>query len=419
MLRRRGLYAVVILLVLFALLHVNFSPKEQAFNEKLAIVLGGFAYLLMSMSLLLSTRAKWLESLCGGLDRVYQLHKIAGVCVLFALLPHFFSAPEALPAGADIAANALIPSKPLGMFALILAVLLLIVTLNRKISYNRWFSTHKFMGLVYILATGHLMTMPPVFFERTSPAGIMLITASIVGILSFIYTLFIMKKRNTALYKIEAITSLERATEVVLSPKGKGIAHKAGQFAFVTILGKGWQEPHPFTISSAPNENKLRFTIKVLGDWTRKVREELQTGLSVKIQGPYGKFDCAKAGKKQVWIAGGIGLTPFLSTLRAMEKGDTREIHMVYATRSQADAIFLDALKSYENTLENITLRTLYSDEGQFAKGEVIQEQLTEALTDYDYFICGPKPMVTALIRYLRKAGVARNKIHCEAFEFR
>ena len=185
---------------------------------------------------------------------------------------------------------------------------------------------------------------------------------------------------------------LERATEVVLEPLGAALEHKPSQFAFVEVQGKGWSEPHPFTISSAPGEDRLRFTMKVLGDWTRKVREELQPGGEVIVRGPYGRFDTSKGGKKQIWLAGGIGLTPFLSAIRAMQPGDDRQIHLVYAAREASDAIFLDELKDRAATLGNVTLVPLFSDEGNFARVDIMKVKLPDPLNSYDYYLCGPPP---------------------------
>ncbi len=420
MLRQQGVLAIGAVLGLFIILHLGFPPEAHGPRTTGTTMLGGIAFLLMTSSVILSTRLAILEDLFGGLDRMYQVHRVAGTFTALFALVHFFGVPKELPEGVDPVANALVPSSPLGMLGLIFLIIGLFVALNRKIRYSRWRPTHKIMAVVYVLIIGHFMTAPGIFFERFSASGVMLILAAVVGVLSLGYSLFGMNHRTAIPFTIEAVNALERATEVVLKPVGDMIDFKPGQFAFVEVQGKGWSEPHPFTISSAPGEDRLRFTMKVLGDWTRKVREELQPGRDVMVRGPYGRFDAAKvAGKKQIWVAGGIGLTPFLSKLRAMQPGDDRQIHLVYAAREEQDAIFLDELKSRAAELGNITLIPLFSEDGDFARVDNMKENLPDPLSSYEYFMCGPKPMIDGLMTDLKKEGVSRRAIHTEAFEFR
>lgn len=420
MLRKQGITAIIGIIVFFAILHLGFPPEQHDPRTTGTTMLGGIAFLLMTTSIVLSTRLEIFEDLFGGLDRMYQVHRVAGTFTAIFALVHFFGVPKQLPAGIDPVANALVPSGPLGMLGLIFLVIGLFIALNRKIRYSRWRPTHKVMGLVYVLIIGHFMTAPAIFFERFSASGLMLMAAALIGVISLGYSLFGMNRRTALPFTIEAVNAMERATEVILKPAGKMLDFKPGQFAFVEIQGKGWSEPHPFTISSAPGEDRLRFTMKVLGDWTRKVREELQPGGAVQVRGPYGRFDAAKTGgKKQIWLAGGIGLTPFLSKLRAMEKGDDRLIHLVYAAREEQDAIYLDELKTRAAELGNVTLIPLFSEEGNFARVDKMKENLPDPLSSYDYFMCGPKPMIDGLMKDLRKDGVNRSQIHTEAFEFR
>ncbi|MEM9068366.1 MAG: hypothetical protein AAGE52_07660 [Myxococcota bacterium] len=138
------------------------------------------------------------------------------------------------------------------------------------------------------------------------------------------------------------------------------------------------------------------------------------------MRGPYGRFNSSPPGDaKQVWVAGGIGVTPFLSMIRAMQPGDPREVHFVYAARSRNEALFLDELVTRVEKTPNVTLHTLFSDEGEFARIDAARQRLPDSLTQYEYFMCGPRPMVAALMRGLRSEGVRRSQIHTEAFEFR
>lgn len=419
MLKRRGLALIVAIVAVFIGLHFGFAPEKHDLRIIGTTALGGIAFLLMTVSIVLSTRIQAAENLFGGLDRMHQVHKYCGVVAGVLILPHFFGVPKELPTGVDPETMALVPSAPLGMLALIFLVISLAITLNRKIPYHRWRLPHKAMGLVYFLVIGHFVTAPSVFFERFNYSGLFLILAALIGVLSYFYSMFGMNRKTGHHFKIEAVNHLERATELVLAPTNGSFDFKPGQFAFVEIQGKGWNEPHPFTISSAPGEQDLRFTMKVLGDWTRKVRAGLEVGGDVIVRGPHGRFDTSVAGPKQVWLAGGIGLTPFLSMLRAMGENDPREIVLVYGVREEAEALFLDELKALAKKLPNFELVLLESNRGQFAKVEIMKTRLDAPLTSYDYFLCGPRPMINGILKDLRKSGVSRLNLHYEAFEFR
>jgi predicted ferric reductase len=125
--------------------------------------------------------------------------------------------------------------------------------------------------------------------------------------------------------------------------------HQAGQFAFVTFDDK--EGAHPFTIASADHgDSTVSFQIKGLGDYTKRLAERLQPGQTVRVEGPYGRFDIARRDPRarQIWIAGGIGVTPFLAWLESLqakpEGAPTADLH--YCTRDQAKDSFVPRLQS-------------------------------------------------------------------------
>jgi predicted ferric reductase len=419
MLNRNGVWALFAVIAIFVIVHVTGAPANRHPSITGSIMLGGIAFLLMTASILLSTRLAIFEDMFGGLDRSYQVHRTAGVIASIFVLVHFFTSPKELPEGAAPLANAMVPSSPMGMLAMIFLIIGLFMALNRKIRYSTWRPLHKFMALVYVLIIAHFMTAPAVFVDLYAASGLFLIVAAVIGVIAMLYLLFGMNRRTAVAYNIEQINPMERATEVVLKAQDTGIDFKSGQFAFIEVQGKGWNEPHPFTISSTPIASHLRFTIKVAGDWTRKVREALEIGTEVLVRSPYGRFDSAIAGRNQVWIAGGIGITPFLSTIRAMDTGDDRNVTFVYATRNKDEALFLDEIQKQADDLGNFRVISLLSGEGNFANIDVLKDTLDQSLKDDDYFMCDPKPMIDGLMKDLKVSGVQRRRIHTEAFEFR
>ena len=104
-----------------------------------------------------------------------------------------------------------------------------------------------------------------------------------------------------------------------MRPIGRHMDFVPGQFAMVYIEAKdGWHR-HPFTIASAPHEDVVRVTVKALGDYTSRLQELIEPGMPAVIGGPHGRFSHWKGTDRQVWIAGGVGVAPFLSWLRALD----------------------------------------------------------------------------------------------------
>lgn len=118
------------------------------------------------------------------------------------------------------------------------------MALNRKIRYSFWRPTHKIMGLVYLLISVHFFTALEIFVEQFCASGVLLLVAAVVGVISLFYSVFGMNRRTAAPFTIESVNALERATEIVLKPTGQMLDFKPGQFAFVEIEGKEWNEPH-------------------------------------------------------------------------------------------------------------------------------------------------------------------------------
>ena len=207
--------------------------------------------------------------------------------------------------------------------------------------------------------------------------------------------------------------------QVTLHPQAKPIRHRAGQFLYVYFdADKILREPHPFTISSAPHEPDVRLSIKASGDWTQYLHENLKQGAQGFVDGPYGEFDYRTGGGKQVWIAAGIGITPFLSWMRAFdEQPPDREIEFFYTTNVPEEALFLDEIEkaSKQPGFRAHVLHT--TRDGRLSVDKVIAQ--TGEASDKDIYMCGPIGMVEAFKNAFMRRGVPAGKIHYEEFNFR
>ena len=147
-----------------------------------------------------------------------------------------------------------------------------------------------------------------------------------------------------------------------------------------TIDADGFREAHPFTISSGAREGRLRFTMKALGDYTRRVRESLAEGAKA-IEGPYGRFNPLRGEARQVWVAGGIGITPFLSVLRSMEPGHGKTVRLCYCVRTAAEALFLEELVACAGVAGDVTVLPFNSENGLRIDADTIRKELRGELT--------------------------------------
>src|SRR5207302_11518347 len=149
-------------------------------------------------------------------------------------------------------------------------------------------------------------------------------------------------------YRVKAINHLDpRALEVVLAPTARPLPFVAGQFVFVHFGGSAEWERHPFSVSSAPQERDLRLSIQPLGDYTQHLSDTLQPGAPAIVSIAFGLFDYRQGTREQVWIAGGIGITPFRSWIRAFPTEQQMEfdIDLYDTVRSQDEALFLHEIR--------------------------------------------------------------------------
>ena len=441
---RKGMWAVAVWFVAYSALYWHHViAAGLPLDAQFSYFAGSCSVICMVLGMLLSTRPRAVETSFGGLDRMYRLHKHLGVAAMLLFMAHFATVPggpeeddetagtvsvqgsAATPAPAEAASREEeeeeLPIDLFGLIAMIGFTLLIIITLNRKIPYHRWIATHRFMGLFYAVVSVHVFL---VLFDGEdipllSGPGVILALLILAGLAAYGYRQLIHPRRRSHSFRLATVNKLERATEVVLKPKDGMFAFEPGQFAFVTIDSDGFREAHPFTISSGAQEDRLRFTMKVLGDYTRRVRDNLTAGAAVAVEGPYGRFNPLRGSEKQVWVAGGIGITPFLSVLRTMESGHGKTVRLYYCVRSAREALFFDELEARAAELGNVTIARLDSDAGVRIDADAIATDLGGALGDWTYYLCGPKPMIAAVSDGLRKRGVSARRVHKEEFEFR
>ncbi|MFH0978749.1 MAG: ferric reductase-like transmembrane domain-containing protein [Candidatus Woesearchaeota archaeon] len=385
---------------------------------------------LFALSFVLSTRMVWIEDLFGGLDKVYVVHAMVGATALVLLLFHpILLVLKYFPGRSETAAQYLLPgshwSVNFGIIALTLLIALIYVTLYTKIKYNKWKNTHTFLGAVFIIAVLHIFLVRGDASRDSIFTGYYAFAAivSLIGISSFSYTLLIKKSGlHEAIFTVQKIEKKKQGVyEIGLKPKHKPIRYKSGQFVFLRFYNEALTtEAHPFSIISKSNEPEVKVIIKDLGDFTNKI-ERLKVEDEVAIEGPYGRFNYNKRFScDQVWIAGGIGITPFIGMAADFaEMRQTCTIDLYHTVRNKEDLIAFDYLKSLEKeTKRKFRIIPWISSESGHIDAKVIA-QYSKELKHKEIFICGPKGFKAAFTKGLAEMGVPKTRIHQEEFSFR
>ncbi len=179
----------------------------------------------------------------------------------------------------------------------------------------------------------------------------------------------------------------------------------------------GWHR-HPFTIASAPRERAVRVTVKALGDYTSRLHDILEPGMPAVIGGPHGRFTHGKGTDRQIWIAGGVGVAPFLSWLRALDGHDLAPtVNFFYA--ADGEPPFADEIREISARHPSLTAHVI--DSG--ADGRLTPERVLAVANgpprELSVFMCGPQGMLRAFQSGLRTAGVSARNIHREYFDWR
>jgi predicted ferric reductase len=378
---------------------------------------------MFSVSLILIARIPFLEPFFGGLDRIFQAHRHLGVFGFLLMLIHPLAlAVRFVPVSVADAARFLLPSlsefaKTLGIVALLLMMGLIGATLFAHWRYQVLLATHKVLGIAFMLGVIHALLIPS-DISGNKVLAVYSIGLALLGISAYLYRTVFKKVIPKHAYVVKEVRALShQITEVVLDPVNEPLTFTPGQFVFVSFKNTNVsREVHPFSISSGVHERELRLTIKSLGDWTSDAQHST-AGATVDVEGPFGGFTEERAvTDSEVWVAGGIGITPFLSRARSLaHTGTGKRIDFYYTAQTREELLFIQELTGVAKQHPNVHFIPHVSSEEGFLTASLIQ-QTSGSLGTKDVFVCGPKGMMDSIIRQCKELGVPSSHIHAEEF---
>ena len=424
--RNLGNTVFIVLALLTIVVWLVFPPindgREDFARTYAGEVLGSLLIVLMSFALFLSARPRWAEPYFGGMDKMYAAHRNVATSAFLLMFVHLLVVPITtvnLRLG-----NYLAIVSFLGIVAIVLPTLAPRIPFLSKLTnatYEGWKKLHRFIGIFFILGYIHALTIDALSaFIAINWVQLFFI----LGTASYIYTEFLGGLLGKYVpYTVTAVNHPNNSTtEIVMKPKGaKSIQHAhAGQFLFVRFPGdKVLNEAHPFTISSAPQADELRVTVKACGDFTRHLFQHLKPGMDAVVEGAYGLFNYKSGAQKQIWVAGGIGITPFLSFLRDLKTELAHDVHFYYTVRHPEEAVFKDEIEAIAKQHPRLKTHIRFSSQhGSLSVDEIVKNAGGDAASHHIY-MCGPFPMVQAFEKKFIESGVPGGNIHFEEFNFR
>jgi predicted ferric reductase len=425
-------YLIVILLPL-TIVTINNLPPPDLFAYNLGRAFALLAFAIMIMQVVLAARLKWVER-PFGLNLTFPFHRRMGVFAALLLLAHPFL--MVLGGGGW---KLLLGDNTwyiwVGRVALLLLLGNIIVSLWRiplGLTFEKWRLGHDISGpAILVLGFVHSWYASIDFTAAIMQVLWVAMLAGAVGLYAHhrFYTPWRLRQNPYRVVEVHQETP-NVWTLKFAPPEGQDrFDFIPGQFQFITLLrGQGLpEEEHHFSIASSPAEPGFHTsTVKASGDFTSTIGKTRPGDLAV-IQAPFGRFSYVLYPKARdlVFMAGGIGITPFMSNLRHMRDVQAdRRVLLLYANKTEADIVFREELAQLEGgSRPEVKVVHVLSRAGEGWPGErgrldreKIQRLCGDRLESSMFFLCCPPALIMSLCQVLRDLGVPDSRISLEYF---
>ncbi|MGW0577897.1 ferredoxin reductase family protein [Streptomyces sp. NPDC002920] len=421
---RTGLYAVLAanaaVVTLFAV--------QAGFASNALVVIGRFAglygALLMAFQLLLVARLPWLDRRIG-MDRLTNWHRWTGFGLLWTLVGHvvFITLGYADSSSMDPVSQLVDLAETVeGVLRAAVALVLILLIggvsarwARRRLAYETWHFIHLYTYVAVVLAFTHQVAVGTTF-TASSAATAYWYAVWGVALGSVVLGRMVLPLWRNWRHQLRVEAVVPESDNVVsVYITGRDLDRlpaRAGQFFLWRFLTKDrWWQANPFSLSAAPDGTRLRLTAKAAGDGSAGLRH-IKPGTRVFAEGPYGAFTAMhRTRPESLLIAGGVGVTPIRALLE--------EIHghavVVYRVGGERDAVLYDELRE---------LAVAKGAELHLVTGPPVPDRLAPRelaalvpdIAERDVFLCGPPPMMNAVLGTLRELDVPKQQIHFERF---
>ncbi len=207
-------------------------------------------------------------------------------------------------------------------------------------------------------------------------------------------------------------------------PRPPELTYKPGQYFFITIKQGDRELTKHFSFSSSPTEkDHFEFTKKFTDHEYSMALKAAKVGDWARIDASYGQFTFEGEYPKIVLLAGGIGITPFVSICKyATDKRLDSKITLFYGCRTENDIAFKQELEKMQEQNKNLKIVFIVneaSSQWKGATGVINAEMIKKELPDYKdnlFYVCGPPPMVKAMETVIESIGLPKTQLKLEYF---
>jgi predicted ferric reductase len=411
------------------------TPVVHGFGDwltnagRIAGLLAGYAVVVL---VALMARLPPLERGIGA-DRLARWHAMGGRYTVSLVVAHALLIiwGYAVTGHTDVVSQTktLVLSYPDVLMASVAGLLLVGVGLvsmqaaRRRLKYETWYYLHFYTYLAVALAFSHQFSTGAEFMANRAArvvwAGWYAVVAAAILWYRFLTPLRQAIRQRLRVESVRA-EGPDTVSVVVTGPHVHELAAQPGQFFRWRFLTRDmWWASNPYSLSAAPLPDRLRITVKTLGDHSARLAT-LRPGTRVVAEGPYGAMTAARRTRRKVlMIAGGVGITPLRALFQTLPARHG-ELTLLYRAGHELDVVLHHELAAIAEQRGG-RLHLLIGHRVDLGYDPLSTASLTANVPDlgkHDVYVCGPASMTDAVVASLREARLPARRIHTERFEF-
>jgi predicted ferric reductase len=366
-----------------------------------------------------------------GTDAVIDFHREIGYAGLLFILVHVALSADWSQANPFTPSDtpALVWFGGIAAAALIVLVATSVWRRRLRLSYEVWQVLHTVLAVVAVVAALVHVLLVDYYVDNVWKRVLWAVmTAAFVWLLVWVRILRPLRIRRRP-WTVESVApERDRTTVLTLRPVGHdGLRFEPGQFAWITVGRSPFSvTSHPFSFCSSAEQNgSLQVAIKAAGDFTSSVAT-VEPGTAVFVDGPHGVFSIDQyEGAGFCLIAGGVGIAPALSMLETLaDRDDVRPVVLFAGNRNWDSVILRERIDELTTRLNMSVVHVLeqppddWDGETGYLDAEILARHLPEGFRRFQFFACGPTPMLAAVEAALVGIGTPADRIHTERFDW-